>query len=487
MTFDCDHQTTYSRDELRTRIVHIGCGAFHRGHQAVYNDICNDLEPEDLWGIAEISLRGSTSIAQDLRDQEMAFCVLETSAHGSDTRLIRTVTGATDIAHEGYGRVEEWFAQPELSIISLTVTEKGYCVHPSTGELNLDHPDITHDLLNPQQPKSAIGLIAKAICTRYDLALTGISVLSCDNMPENGDVLKAAVMGLLLKVNPEVVNWAKSNVSFPSTMVDRIVPAMTEHSHQQLKALVGADDKCGVVGESFKQWVIEDNFVAGRPNWQLAGASLVSDVVPYEEMKLRLLNGSHTFLAIVGSLMGLQSVSQAVVHPELKPALLTLMHTQKRSLNPKLNIDIDSYVSALITRFENPNIEHLLKQIATDSSQKIPVRLIAPMKKLREMNQSIEPQLFLLAAWVTFVERYANEGLADPKSDVLSELVPSLQANESICQRVLVTSGFFELEDPIFSDLLPSIEYWYDQIQERGVSTALNSLSSKSLHTKGMQ
>jgi mannitol-1-phosphate/altronate dehydrogenase len=233
-------------------------------------------------GIAEISLRGSTSIAQDLRDQEMAFCVLETSAHGSETRLIRTVTGATDIAHEGYGRVEEWFAQPELSIIFLTVTEKGYCVHPSTCELNLDHPDITHDLLNPQQPKSAIGLIAKAISARYDLAFTGISVLSCDNMPENGDVLKAAVVGFLLKVNPEVANWAKSNVRFPSTMVDRIVPAMTEHSHQQLKALVSAEDKCGVVGESCKQWVIEDNFVAGRPNWQLAGASLVSDVVPYE-------------------------------------------------------------------------------------------------------------------------------------------------------------------------------------------------------------
>ncbi|WP_104398530.1 mannitol dehydrogenase family protein [Vibrio penaeicida] len=482
MTFKCDSQTTYSRDELQPRIVHIGCGAFHRGHQAVYNDICNELSQEALWGIAEVSLRGSTSIAKDLTDQEFEFCVLETNAVGSETRLVRTVIGATDIAHEGLGKVLRWFGHDDLRIVSLTITEKGYCVDPLTGRLDLHHPDIAHDLSHFDAPKSAIGLIALALKLRYTQGLAGVSVLSCDNMPENGLVLKAAVMDFLYEMDPLLASWAKEHVSFPSTMVDRIVPAMTHESKEQLQQSVGKQDKCGVIGESFRQWVIEDNFVSGRPDWDKAGANLVEDVIPFEEMKLRLLNGSHTFMAIIGSLMDIESVSQGIANPKLKSAVSLLMNVQKRSLNPELNIDINEYTQALITRFENPNIVHLLSQIAMDSSQKIPVRIIQPMRLLQEQGEPVDTHIFLLSAWVRFVEQFFQDGFSDPKSENLATLLVLRDQHEPKvwCRNVLVASGFFNRDDVLLTQLLPAISDGYTQIKTQGMEDALTALLSNS-------
>jgi mannitol-1-phosphate/altronate dehydrogenase len=277
-------------------------------------------------------------------------------------------------------------------------------------------------------------------------------------------------------------------------MVDRIVPAMTMPSRQELNKNVGTSDKCGVICESFRQWVIEDNFVAGRPEWQLAGATFVNDVVPFEDAKLRLLNGSHTVMAIIGSLMGIDSVNLSMDNPNLRSAIVLFMEEQTCSLRPEFDISVDLYVEALISRFQNPNIKHLLLQIAMDSSQKIPVRIIHPMSLLKKQGSSIRTHIFLLSAWVHFVERFFDDGsfdvkVSDPKSGDLMSLLATRKHYQPTewCEKVLITSGFFQDRDVLLSELLSDISDGYKSINADGVGGALLGLLSNSTHVQAFK
>ncbi|MFQ3383548.1 mannitol dehydrogenase family protein [Escherichia coli] len=286
----------YDRNNLAPRIVHLGFGAFHRAHQGVYADILATEHFSD-WGYYEVNLIGGEQQIADLQQQDNLYTVAEMSADAWTARVVGVVKKALHVQMDGLETVLAAMCEPQIAIVSLTITEKGYFHSPATGQLMLDHPMVVADVQNPHQPKTATGVIVEALARRKAAGLPAFTVMSCDNMPENGHVMRDVVTSYAQAVDVKLAQWIEENVTFPSTMVDRIVPAVTEDTLAKIEQLTGVRDPAGVACEPFRQWVIEDNFVAGRPEWEKAGAELVSDVLPYEEMKLRMLNGSHSFLA----------------------------------------------------------------------------------------------------------------------------------------------------------------------------------------------
>lgn len=314
----------YDRSKLVPKIAHIGFGAFHRAHQAVCADKLAELYDSD-WGYCEINLIGGEQQIQDIRNQDLLWSVSEMADDGWKSRIVGVARKALHAKLDGIAAVLAALSAPEIAIVSITVTEKGYCHHPATGQLNTEHPLIVHDIQSPEQPQSLPGVILAAIKRRKALGLPPFSVMSCDNMPENGHVTRNVVVQLAERQDGELARWISENIPFPSTMVDRIVPAVTPETLAQIADQLGVDDPAGIACEPFFQWVIEDNFVNGRPAWEKAGAELVQDVLPYEEMKLRMLNGSHSFLAYLGYLAGYAHISDCMQDPALVKAAHHLM------------------------------------------------------------------------------------------------------------------------------------------------------------------
>lgn len=473
-----DSVTDYDRKLLKTEIVHIGFGAFHRGHQAVYNDLTNQVSGRP-WGICEINLFGSEQLVEDLLAQDCLFSVYENSAHGSCSRLVRTVTEAIHTPLHGIDKAIEKLAEPQVKLISLTITEKGYCVDPNSGELDLNNALVRHDLATPQQPQSAIGLIVEALRLRKQRGLAPVSVMSCDNIPENGHLTKNALIGFAKTVDGELARWIEDNVSFPSTMVDRIVPAMTEDAFAALEQHTGYADPCGVVCEEFRQWVIEDNFVAGRPDWNLAGAMFVTDVLPYEEMKLRMLNGSHSFLAYNGSLAGFEYIYQCMENNDFRQATFKLMlEEQAKSLSPNLDVDLAAYAKVLIERFSNPNIKHKTAQIAMDGSQKLTQRAIDPLQQLLAKGLSPKCLPVSIAGWMHFVIASFAKGQAveDPMAEQFRQVLADVETPELKVRSMLSLSPIFgELPHthPQFADAVVSA---FIQIQQLGIQAVIRQL-----------
>lgn len=477
-----DEVTTFDRSQLQTRIVHIGFGAFHRGHQAVYNDLSNDSSDE-LWGICEVNMFGGPELIADLKAHDHLFSVVERSADSVCSRLIRSVTESIHTPDVGVTAAIEKVAEPQVKIVSLTITEKGYCADPKSGELDLSNALIKHDLANPTAPKSALGLLVQALRLRRDRGLNPISILSCDNIPENGLLTQKVVVAFAELVDWDLATWIKEKVSFPSTMVDRIVPAMTPDSFEVLEQTIGYADPCGIVCEDYRQWVIEDNFVAGRPDWDKAGAMFVKDVLPYEEMKLRMLNGSHSFLAYNGFLAGYEFIYQCMEDADFRAATLRLMlKEQAKSLSPELNVDLEEYANLLIGRFSNANIKHKTAQIAMDGSQKLPQRAIDPMLELQKRDVPSACQPALIAGWAQFVIDAVAQGreLADPMAEPLTTAVNS---SKDAAEKL---SALLNLQQ-IFGDLATSNPSFFEQVQhafleteKKGVQGAIANLAKDS-------
>lgn len=477
--------TSYPSPSLVTKMVHIGFGAFHKGHQAIYTDLaneqefnsCSDQQNYEAWGVAAVS---SNPQIEQLRAQNHQFIVLETAIDGELIRLVRCINESIYKSVDGVEALITLMSRAEIGIVSLTITEKGYCTNIQTRQLDFEHPQIKADLLNPTQPVSTIGIIVRALQLRKDQGLTAFSVLSCDNIPENGHLTRNAVLAYAQKIDTDLAAWIEQNSSFPCTMVDRIVPAMTAESWALLEAKTGYADPCAVIGESFRQWVIEDNFVAGRPCWEKAGAMMVSDVAPYEAMKLRMLNGSHSFLAFVGSLAGYQYIYQCMQDEKLRAATRNLMKKEQAvSLPFKLDVDLNQYADFLIERFANPTIKHKTAQIAMDSSQKLPQRLLEPMLDLFEHGHVTTIQAFAVAAWMLYVEKVVKDDakqLVDPLANVIIEAINNTSA----------TNGFESLWNlkAIFPNKLQQNESLkkriydaYLYIKEKGIHAAIEKLS----------
>ncbi|WP_354623103.1 mannitol dehydrogenase family protein [Psychromonas sp. MME2] len=473
-------QTSYVRENLKSDIVHIGFGAFHRGHQAVYNDLTNDIS-DTQWGICEINMFGPADLIDDLKAQNNLFSVVEKSATETHTRLVRTVSEAIHTPVDGINAAIEKMCEAQVKIVSLTITEKGYCVDPQAGTLDFTNSLIVHDLENSNAPQSAIGLITEALRIRKEQGLAPFSVLSCDNIPENGHLTKNAVLAFASAVDKSLGAWIEENVSFPSTMVDRIVPAMTPDQFEVIQKETNYLDPCGVVTEDFRQWVIEDNFVAGRPDWDKAGAMFVADVLPYEEMKLRMLNGSHSFLAYNGSLAGYEFIYQCMEDEALKATTLRLMlEEQAKSLSPSLNVDLPEYANLLIARFSNTNIKHKTGQIAMDGSQKLPQRAVDPFIELQKRQIKSACLPVLVAGWMHYVIKLIQKGetLVDPMAETFIEIVVADTDLQTKCNALFAIEKIFgkHAKNSLFAEQVTTA---FNAITEQGIESVINSLATK--------
>ena len=410
--------------DLETGIVHIGLGAFHRAHQAVYTDDSLNRTPGP-WGICGVSLR-SPDTRDALAPQDCLYTVAIRDASGDHLRVIGSIT-ETLVAPEDPAAVLDRLTRPATRIVTITVTEKGYCHEPATGALNRRHPGIQHDLQNPGRPQTLPGFLVEALDRRRQAGTPPFTVLSCDNLPDNGHVTAGILRQFAELRDPALGQWIGENVACPSSMVDRIVPATTDEDRETVAQALGLTDAWPVMTEPFSQWVIEDNFPAGRPAWELEGAELVADVRPYELMKLRLLNGSHSCIAYLGYLAGHKTVSDAMADPVFVSFVRALMDEE---VTPTLDVppgaDLTRYKAALLERFANPALKHRTWQIAMDGSQKLPQRLLGTIRDRLAAGQPFDRLALGVAAWMRYVGGVDEQGqpidVRDPLADRLKTL-----------------------------------------------------------------
>ncbi|OAT31852.1 D-mannonate oxidoreductase [Buttiauxella brennerae ATCC 51605] len=453
---------TYDRNKLVSRIVHLGFGAFHRAHQAVFTDILANEQGSD-WGYCEVNLIGGEQQIADLKQQDNLYSVAEMSADAWHCRVVGVVKNAIHAQVDGLEAVFTAMTQPEVAIVSLTVTEKGYCHAPATGTILLDHPLIAHDLANPQQPKSAPGVIVEALARRKAAGLPAFSVMSCDNMPENGHVTRNVITAYAQAIDSELAAWIETHVTFPSTMVDRIVPAATAETLEQVAKATGVVDPVAIACEPFRQWVIEDNFVAGRPEWEKAGAELVNDVLPYEEMKLRMLNGSHSFLAYLGYLAGYQHISECMQDENYRRTAHALMLQEQAPTLKVQGVDLAKYADSLIARYTNPALRHRTWQIAMDGSQKLPQRWLDSIRWHLANGSQFTLLALGVAGWMRYVGGVDEQGEAIEVSDpLLAEIQQAVAASQEGEARVKALLGL----STIFGTDLPANEKFVKQVTE---------------------
>ncbi len=416
----------YNPLNLAPGIVHIGLGAFHRAHQAVYTDDALAAEGGD-WRIIGVNLR-STQIVDELERQNGLFTVIERGAGEVSARVIASLAGCM-AASRNRDAVLAAMIEPSIRIVSLTVTEKAYGIQRATGKIDKTHPSVTHDLANPRQPSGVLGLLAEALRLRRGAGIEPFTVLCCDNLPENGKLLQSGVVDFAGHTDSDLGRWIASNVAFPSTMVDRITPAVTSRTHVDASRLTGCDDLAAVETEPFRQWVIEDHFPTGRPAWEAGGAIFVKDVAPYEHMKLRMLNGAHSMLAYSGFLSGCTFVRDVMQNHDLSTLVRRHLQAAAGTLEPLEAIDTSVYADDLIARFENPNIAHETYQIAMDGTEKLPQRILYPVLEALERGQDIRPFAFAAAAWMRYCLGRMDDGteyaLKDPRSDEIAAALTS--------------------------------------------------------------
>jgi fructuronate reductase len=397
----------YDRAAQNVGIVHFGIGAFHRAHQAWYTDLCMDAGERD-WAICGVSLR-SSSVAEQLNPQDGLYTLMERSGGESAPRVIRSVREVL-VAAQDREAVISRIAAPDCRIVSFTVTEKGYA-RASDGSLDLA---LAERSFYPQ--------LTEGLARREAAGLPGVTLLSCDNLADNGRQLERLLREYLAANGPELVSWFAAECSCPSTMVDRIVPATTEADLAALEQRLGVRDEAAVFTERFSQWVIEDRFAGPRPGWEKHGAQLVTDVAPYETAKLRMLNGPHSALAYLGLECGHAFVHEAIADPELRPLAERLMRQEAAtSFTPAPGQDLDAYADALLARFADPALNHRLMQIAMDGSQKIPQRWLETLEAHRREGRDCPAILTALAAWLRHV-RGDVRPVDDPLADTLARL-----------------------------------------------------------------
>ena len=470
-------QPAYAPHGVRTGIVHLGLGNFHRAHQAVYTD--DILARDSRWGICGVSLK-SRGVVDALRAQDQLYSVVTKSTGGTTARIIGSVREALCGADEMV-QVVARIGAADTHIVTLTITEKGYCHDPASGKLNFAHPDIAHDLQYANAPRSALGAIFRGLCVRKALAprVSGhLTILSCDNLPHNGATLAGLMREFAAAADPSMSAWIEDHVSFPSSMVDRIVPATTDAGIAATEALLGAHDAAPVMTEPFSQWVIEDHFAGPRPAWEEAGAQLVRDVAPFELMKLRLLNAAHSAMAYLGYLAGHEFIYQASADPLFARMIERLWDEAAPTLPPLAGFDITAYRRELMARFCNSALPHRTWQIAMDGSQKLPQRILNTVRERLAADQPLDTLALVVAGWMRYVSGMDEQGepieVRDPLSAECARIAAGTRGDPAaLCSQLLGISGVFGSDLPRAETFTTKVRDHLTALYQQGVRARL--------------
>ena len=473
----------YDRSKVDVGIVHLGIGAFHRAHQAVYTDDVLTAGATE-WGIVGVIPLMAPELRNGLEEQDYLYSVCSRDVSGDSVRVIGSIQKVF-VAPENPEAVLEIMCRPSVKIVSLTVTEKGYYNDPATGKLNATHPDIVHDLNNPGIPKTIHGFLSEALERRRKAGIMPFTVLSCDNLSENGDILCGLMREFAMLRDPEFGKWVTETIAFPNTMVDRIVPAVTEADRQQAVSILGMDDACPLLTEVFGQWVIEDKFTAGRPAWEKFGAQVVKDVKPFEFMKLRLLNGSHSCIAYLGYLSGYKTVAETMNDPAFESYITKLMDEE---ITPTLVVppgaDLESYKKALRERFLNPSLKHQTWQIAMDGSQKLPPRFLGAIRHRLEHDRSFSRLALGVAGWMRYVTGIDEQGnpidVRDPMANELAAITKAAGGGKDVAALVdalLKIESVFGTDLPVNALFRQTVTEALTQLYAKGARACVTDLS----------
>jgi fructuronate reductase len=441
--------------DLTVGIVHLGLGAFHRAHQAVYTERAMSASGTTQWGICGASLRSRT-VLDELEPQDGLYTVVE---RGPSTafRVLAPIR-ETLFAAQQQDQLIARIAAPSTHVVTVTVTEKGYRRDPGTSRLDLTDDDVQADA-NGRPTVTVVGHLVRGLQARHRSDAGPLTVVSCDNLTNNGATLRGLVddfCSLLPRTEQSALRaWIEDFVTFPATVVDRIVPATTQADRTDVARYIGLDDEGAVVAEPFSQWVLEDNFAATRPDWETAGARFTSDVSPYEALKLRLLNGSHSALAYLGLLAGCVYVAEFIEVDGVSTFVRALMAEAAATVSAPRSVDVEDYEQQLVRRFANPGMRHRLAQIAIDGSQKLPLRLVATVRDARAIGAEPTVSVLGIAAWMRYVTARRDDAgrqlpLDDPLAPRIGDVVGDAADPTTIVERLLsLTEIFGDLGDDV--------------------------------------
>ena len=434
----------YDRAAVKTGVVHLGIGAFHRAHQAVVFD--DALKSGDLrWGVLGASLR-SPGVADQLNPQDGLYTLVVRDGAQEPLRVIGAGRGVLVGPQDPQALVAA-MASPDVHIVTLTVTEKGYRLDPATGDLMMDDPEVAADLADISKPITAPGFVVAALQARRAAGLKPFTVISCDNLPHNGQRIRAGVLEMARRIDPELADWIAAEGAFPQTMIDRIVPATIPEDIDRLEAQLGVRDEGMVKAEPFTQWVVQDWFAGERPDLTAYGVQLTEAVEPWEDAKLRLLNGAHSAVSYLGALAGFQHVHEAVAQPALRGVVERLWDEAQTTLSPPPGLDVAAYRTALMGRFDNSALMHRTYQIAMDGSQKLPQRLLHTIEARLAADQPVEALALGVAAWMRWQDGIDEAGAAyvvqDPLAAQTAALLAGAETDAARVEALLSLSAVF--------------------------------------------
>ncbi len=463
----------YDRANTRIGTVHFGPGAFHRAHQAFYFDCL--LEQDAGRAICAVSLK-TPSVRDALAAQDGLYTLVELDA-APTVRVIGAIREVL-VAAEDPAAVSRRLIAPNTSLVTITVTEKGYCLD-GNGMLDFDHPDIAHDLRHPEAPRSLIGWLVRGLQLRLECGFAPYLVVSCDNLSDNGATLRRAVLSFAARRDAVLRDWIEERARFPRTMVDSITPATDSALRSSVSQALKLQDAWPVQRERFVQWVIEETDCATQPDWTSVGVTLSRDVSAYERAKLRLLNGAHSTLAYLGLLAGFETVAQAMAEPALRAFIERLMI---EDIQPTLTVprgeELAAYRESILKRFENPAIRHQLAQIAWDGSQKLPIRLLGTIDDAIRAHRPLARLALAVAAWMTFIRSRVALGqtIVDPLCEQLTACgLRATGDSKHDLPMFLNLPGVFPAGLSSNADFVPALGRAYDLIARGPLAAAASS------------
>jgi fructuronate reductase len=472
----------YDRAAVTPGIVHLGLGAFHRAHQAVYVDDCLGAG-ETGWGIVGASLRNPET-RDALGPQDGLYTLAIRSGEKEDLRVVGSIMSLL-VAPESPEALLDAMTDPRTRVVTLTVTEKAY-LRNAAGDLDAAHPDIAADLASSGAPKTVHGFLIEALARRRANGTQPFTVLCCDNLPANGATLRRLLLQFAQLRDAGLARFVRDEVAFPSSMVDRIVPATTDADRDRVAAELGISDAWPVMTEPFCQWVIEDDFPAGRPHWESFGVTMEKDVTPFEDMKLRLLNGAHSGIAYIGLLSKHATVAAAFADPAIRQFVDGLWAEAIPTLPHGVGLDPQTYIGELADRFANTALAHRTAQIANDGSQKLPQRILASALERAAAGLSADHLMLVVAAWIAAAQARGgalpSDHFTDPLDTGLAAVFAQEQSARATVEAVFDIAGFAK-GSPNGKRLEETVAAHLQMLRSKGPAAAMAALADNGVRS----